>query len=133
MSKNTKRTKVTSVKTQVATTPLILPARKAPAAAAAAAQQSPSPAKAENRAAGVCLEFVRPQAKKVCVAGSFNGWKPDTTPLVNTGDGSWVAKLTVKPGRYEYLFVADGEWLPDPKARESVQNPFGGKNSVIIV
>jgi hypothetical protein len=139
MSKNNiKRMKSPAVKTEVAAVPPVLPppakiARPAAPPVAQAAQASASPVKVEGRAAGVCLEFVKPEAKQVCVAGSFNGWKPETTPLVSSGHGSWIANLTVSPGRYEYLFVADGEWVPDPKARESVQNPFGGKNSVLIV
>jgi hypothetical protein len=67
------------------------------------------------------------------VAGSFNDWTPEKAPLVPIGNGRWVGDLTVKPGRYEYLFVVDGQWLPDPNAKESVQNPFGGKNSILGV
>ena len=37
------------------------------------------------------------------------------------------------PGNYEYCFVVDGEWIPDPLARESVPNPFGGRNSILNV
>lgn len=80
----------------------------------------------------ISLELIRPGAHQVCVAGSFNEWKPEATPLVSLGNGRWVGDLTVKPGRYEYLFVVDGQWLPDPNAKESVQNPFGGTNSVLI-
>lgn len=81
----------------------------------------------------VALELVKPGAKSVCVAGSFNGWKPEATPLTARADGRWVGDLAVKPGRHEYLFVVDGQWLPDPNAKETVQNPFGGHNSVLIV
>lgn len=81
----------------------------------------------------VSLEFVNPAAKQVAVAGSFNDWKPERTPLARIGNGRWVGDLSVKPGRHEYLFVVDGQWLPDPNAKENVQNPFGGKNSVLIV
>ena len=80
----------------------------------------------------VLLEFANSGAKSVCVAGSFNQWTPETTPLVLKGD-RWVGDLTVKPGRHEYLFVVDGQWVPDPNAKESVENPFGGRNSVLIV
>ena len=86
-----------------------------------------------SRPAHVCLELVQPQAKTVYVAGSFNQWKPDQTPLIPKGNGRWVGDLAVPPGKHEYLFVVDGQWLPDPNARESVQNPFGGKNSVLTV
>ncbi len=80
----------------------------------------------------VSLELVKPEAKSVAVAGSFNEWKPEKTPLVSLGNGRWKGDLNVKPGRHEYLFVVDGQWLPDPNAKESVANPFGGTNSVLI-
>jgi hypothetical protein len=37
------------------------------------------------------------------------------------------------PGTYEYCFIVDGQWMPDPMARETVPNPFGGRNSVLKV
>jgi 1,4-alpha-glucan branching enzyme len=81
----------------------------------------------------VSLELVEPAAQQVYVAGSFNGWKPDTTPLAALGNGRWKGDLKLGPGRHEYLFVVDGQWRPDPNARETVQNPFGGQNSVVMV
>jgi len=81
----------------------------------------------------ISLELIKPGAKQVAVAGDFNDWKPERSPLVQIGNGRWVGDLAVKPGRHEYLFVVDGQWLPDPNAKENVQNPFGGKNSVLIV
>jgi len=110
--------------TVVATTaPAQAPVKKAPA--------TPAPVKAAEP--HVSLQFVNPTATKVCVAGSFNGWKPEATPLTRTANGQWIGDLTVKPGRHEYLFVVDGQWIPDPKARETVPNPFGGRNSVLVV
>ena len=92
------------------------------------------PAKAAVPAPGrVSLEILRPGAHEVFVAGSFNGWKPEPTRLLDKGSGRWVRDLTINPGRYEYLFVVDGQWLPDPNAKESVANPFGGRNSVLVV
>jgi hypothetical protein len=99
----------------------------------AAITAKPETARAEPRSNRVCLELVKPEAKNVCVAGSFNQWTPEKTPLVRIGNGKWIGNLTVTPGRHEYLFVVDGQWVPDPNARETVQNPFGGKNSVLIV
>jgi 1,4-alpha-glucan branching enzyme len=96
---------------------------------APAATPAPTAAKANH----VSLELVRPDAKTVCVAGSFNEWKPEKTPLVPLGNGRWAGQLAVRPGRHEYLFVVDGQWMPDPNARETVQNPFGGRNSVLVV
>ena len=84
-------------------------------------------------AGAVLLEFVKPGARSVAVAGSFNAWNPERAPMVSLGNGRWVKELAVGPGRYEYLFVADGDWLPDPTAKESAQNPYGGTNSVIVI
>jgi 1,4-alpha-glucan branching enzyme len=81
----------------------------------------------------ISLEFIRPGAKQVAVAGSFNDWKPERGAMIQISNGKWVSDLNVKPGRHEYLFVVDGQWVPDPNARETVQNPFGGKNSVLTV
>jgi 1,4-alpha-glucan branching enzyme len=83
--------------------------------------------------ARVVLEIVSPAAKQVQVAGSFNEWNPERTPLAPASNGRWTSNLLLGPGRHEYLFVVDGQWIPDPNARESVNNPFGGRNSVLKV
>src|SRR5262245_56466215 len=117
-------------------TPAIAPKPQAPTPTVVAAPPKPqnlTPKPVAKSPPHVLLELVRPGAKRVCVAGSFNEWQPDKTPLVLQGDGRWVGDLTIKPGRHEYLFVVDGQWVPDPNAKEAVQNPFGGTNSVLIV
>ena len=81
----------------------------------------------------VVLELVNPAARQVFVAGSFNNWQPEQTPLMAAGNGRWMGNLNVAPGQYEYLFVVDGQWLPDPNAKQTVENPFGGRNSVLTV
>ena len=110
------------------------PAIPAPARLAAPTVAQPASVKSESpKPASVALELVAPAARQVFVAGSFNGWKPETTPLVPLGNGRWKSDLRLGPGRHEYLFVVDGQWRPDPNARESVANPFGGRNSVVTV
>jgi len=106
-----------------------IPVRSEAPKAQPAQAQAQKP-KGQNR---ISLEITRPGAHQVCVAGTFNEWKPEKTPLVQMGHGRWVGNLNVKPGRYEYLFVVDGQWVQDPNARESVQNPYGGQNSVLVV
>lgn len=90
-------------------------------------------APAQPGVAKVALKLLKPGAKAVHVAGSFNDWKPEQTPLVQISSGQWAGELRLKPGRHEYLFVVDGQWVPDPNAKEAVQNPFGGYNSVLSV
>ena len=81
----------------------------------------------------VSIEFTHPTARSVCLAGTFNNWDPKSKPLHSTGVGRWWKQTDLVPGTYEYCLVVDGEWMPDPKARESVPNPFGGRNSVLKV
>ena len=74
-----------------------------------------------------------PHANSVVVAGAFNNWDASRTPLRKGQDGNWKVTVWLPPGRYEYRFVADGQWLSDPNAKESVQNQFGTTNSVVAV
>ncbi len=71
--------------------------------------------------------------KRVSLSGDFNGWSPDATPMKQYDDGHWETTVELAPGRYEYKFVRDGEWMPDLLARENVLNPHGTLNSVIEV
>ncbi len=73
----------------------------------------------------VSFEFTSASARQVCLAGSFNDWRPDASPMLAMGDGRWVKCLTLPPGRYEYRFVVDGQWVDDPKAVEFVANLHG--------
>lgn len=79
------------------------------------------------------FNLVAPQARSVALAGTFNDWDPQRTPMKNDGHGLWKARLQLPPGRHEYRFVADGQWVSDPKAEDSVANPHGGDNSVVVV
>ena len=79
----------------------------------------------------VRLELAKPGAQTVAIAGSFNSWQPEQAST--TGNGAWVKELAISPGRYEYMFVVDGQWMADPNAKEFAPNPFGGQNSVLII
>jgi len=81
----------------------------------------------------VRLEFQREGAQAVSIAGTFNDWRPDATPMIALDDGRWVKELALPPGRYQYQFVVDGAWRHDPAAVGQVPNPFGGFNSVLVV
>ena len=79
------------------------------------------------------IEFDHATATMVSVAGSFNDWRPEATRMISMGEGRWVKELALTPGTYEYRLAVDGEWLPDPLAKETVPNHFGGVNSVLRV
>jgi 1,4-alpha-glucan branching enzyme len=77
------------------------------------------------------LTFQHPDADCVCVAGSFNDWSPDATPLTKNSEGVWAVDVALPSGRYEYRLVVDGVWLHDPNAAEFTPNPYGSLNSVL--
>ena len=79
------------------------------------------------------LEFKHEPGAKVSIAGSFNDWQPSATPMVAVGDGLWVKELSLPPGRYEYRFVVNGQWVDDPNAKETAPNPHGGMNAVLTI
>jgi chromosome partitioning protein len=82
------------------------------------------------------LLFVFPGAigRQVAIAGDFNGWDPDRTPMRRDENlGVWQACVNVPPGRYRYRLVLDGEWVQDPYNTYVESNPFGELNNVIEV
>ena len=81
----------------------------------------------------VRFEYTDCKAATVSVAGTFNDWQPSTKPMHPIGSGHWRKETALAPGTYEYCLVVDGQWQPDPQARESVPNPFGGRNSILHV
>jgi 1,4-alpha-glucan branching enzyme len=81
----------------------------------------------------VRFEFTDPTALAVSVAGTFNDWQPATKQMHPLGSGHWLKETALPPGTYEYCLVVDGKWMPDPAARETVSNPYGGQNSILKV
>ena len=121
----------------------------APLAQALKPAARPEPTKLPGKAAVVAeapmlsavqtvkVTFVFPRCqcdpKRVSLSGDFNGWSPDATPMKRYDDGHWETTVELAPGRYEYKFVRDEEWMPDLLARENVLNRHGTLNSVIEV
>jgi len=75
------------------------------------------------------------KAHTVAIAGDFNGWNPQENLLEDPeGDGIWTGTLKLEPGRYEYMFVLNGEkWFPDPNALRYVKDGFGNKNAILEI
>lgn len=76
------------------------------------------------------------QAREVILAGSFNGWKEpwnEQAIRMNRVDDGWEIKADLPPGRYEYKFIVDGEWMHDPASKDNVVNEHQTLNSVLYV
>lgn len=75
-----------------------------------------------------------PDAQQIYLAGSFNNWDAKTMRMTKQKDQTFRFRTMLKPGRYEYKFLADNNiWLNDPDADEQVTNNFGTLNSVTVV
>lgn len=80
----------------------------------------------------VRFSYFDPGAHQVYVAGSFNNWRKDQTPLLDrSGRGLWTGAVLVRPGSYEYMFVVDGRWVTDENALRYKDDGFGRKNAVL--
>jgi len=81
----------------------------------------------------VQFELLAPEALKVYLAADFNNWDTRTNPMKKDKKGVWKTALSLKPGRYEYRFLVDGNWQNDPSCCDCVPNEFGSQNCVRVV
>ena len=78
----------------------------------------------------VSFELIAPQANRVVLTGNFNSWNPDAITMKKDKKGNWKTGLNLKPGRYEYKFIVDGQWWDDPANPDRATNEHGSANSV---
>jgi 1,4-alpha-glucan branching enzyme len=81
----------------------------------------------------VHFEFIHPTARTVSVAGTFNDWHPTSEAMHPSGNGHWRKDTALTPGTHEYCLIVDGCWMADPLVKETVPNPFGGRNSLLQI
>ena len=70
-------------------------------------------------------------ADKVSVAGSFNNWSATADPMTYNGNGEWKTEVLLKPDYYQYKFVVDGKWIPDPENEWRINDGGESFNSII--
>jgi len=81
----------------------------------------------------VQFEFLAPEAQEVYLAGNFNNWDANAHPMKKDKKGTWKTAFSLKPGRYEYRFLVDGNWRNDPVCSCCVPNEFGSQNCVRMI
>jgi len=70
---------------------------------------------------------------RVNLAGAFNDWSTDKTPLTGPdASGTWKTTLLLPTGSYMYKFVVDGtNWKQDTAGEDAnADDGYGGKNSI---
>ena len=75
-------------------------------------------------------------ARKVSVAGDFNQWSSERTPMKALKSGDFKATLQLAKGHeYQYRFVLDDSvWITDECADKQVFCQFAqGNNAVVVI
>ncbi len=73
-----------------------------------------------------------PDARQVILSGNFNGWNEHDLQMRKVDDG-WQLRADLPPGRYEYKFIVDGEWMHDPANPDRVKNEHDTYNSILYI
>jgi len=73
-----------------------------------------------------------PNAKKVFLAGSFNGWRTNELQLLPAATG-WAIPVYLSEGTHTYRFIADGKWFADPANNDKLPNEYNEFNSVLRI
>ena len=80
------------------------------------------------------VKFVyKAKAENVFVAGSFNDWSATKNPMKKIKEDVWEIVIPLEVGKYQYKFVADGNWITDSENPSATDDGLGGKNSLIVV
>ena len=74
-------------------------------------------------------------AQKVAIAGDFNDWKSERTPMKALRNGDFTVALHLDKGReYQYRFVLDDhQWITDESADKQVYCDFASAHNAVIV
>ena len=83
---------------------------------------------------GVTFVFRGGEAGNVQIVGEFNDWTPEDCALYKAnGESEWRKEFDLAPGSYEYQFIIDGRWEPDPNNPFRIEGLYGGFNSIVEV
>ncbi len=76
-----------------------------------------------------------PEAKEVHIAGDFNAWNEQETPMKRLKSGVFKADLNLEPGReYQFRYNIDGErWENDWEADKYVPSGLSAEENSVIV
>ncbi|HEV2829542.1 MAG TPA: alpha/beta fold hydrolase [Pyrinomonadaceae bacterium] len=100
------------------------------------AQLAPSQPKLQTTTEPASITFRlkdHPNAKSVALAGTFNNWNTQSTPMTRKG-ADWSVSIKLAPGTYRYKFVVDKDrWTVDPENSQTEEDGEGHVNSVLSV
>ena len=62
----------------------------------------------------------------VHLAGSFQGWDPAGTPMMDNGDGTWSVTIEMEPGTYTFKVINSNAWDGNEEQMEGTGCNQGG-------
>lgn len=71
-------------------------------------------------------------AGRVSVVGNFNDWNAGAHPMERV-EGRWRTRVPLRAGQYDYKFVIDDHWMPDPGNPQTGPDGHGGSNSLLTI
>jgi hypothetical protein len=73
-------------------------------------------------------------AEGVHIAGDFQGWSPNSTPLTDDGNGVYSVTLSLEAGAYEFKFINGNDWPQEEAVPDACRaNLTGNTNRRIEV
>ena len=80
----------------------------------------------------ILFKVEAPEGSVVQIAGDFNEWVPESLSFTESqGRPLWHKTISLGPGSYEYKYLVDGHWIADPANDSTVEDAYGGVNSLI--
>jgi chromosome partitioning protein len=99
-----------------------------------ALREATRPAKQPASVRDVFFCMNAPGANRVYVAGEFNNWRLDASASLERDQaGIWRRRVSLPPGRYQYKYYVDGQWVVDPENPLRIVTESGIVNSLIKV
>jgi len=84
-----------------------------------------------EQASGGAIGFEVEGARRVEIAGDWNGWQPE--PMATDSRGRWLVPAGLAPGAYRFNLRVDGERWYVPEGVPTLDDGFGGTVGVLIV
>lgn len=81
----------------------------------------------------VTFFYGNPKASEVTVAGTFTDWEKSPVAMTKVEKGWELKTIQAADAVLKYKFISDGNWTPDIKAPDTVDDGFGGNNGLVEV
>lgn len=81
----------------------------------------------------ITFTLTNPNAEEIIVVGDFNNWNNKKHQMKKDKAGVWKKMVMISPGRCEYKFLVDGQWMLDPNNDQKCSNCFGSYNNILII